>query len=464
MLSIIEEQLNIKYNEDQCNAIKNSLMNPITIITGGPGTGKTTIVKSLIYLFERYRREHLVGRDSGYDRVLLLAPTGKAVRRLMDVTEHGAMTIHMAIHCHPDAIERASCIIIDEASMIDVSLMALLLMHVKEFTRVIFLGDIHQLPSISPGNVLKDLIDSKRIPTIILNHIYRQEHGYIISNAHDINNGIIPSLNNSDSTDFYYINTERCNFTTQEILAKLIKEILPNIINSNDIERELQILTPMKKYDNGVIAINQFMQDYYEESHKKLHETIRRKENGILDKYLYKFSINYKGNKFNVGDRIIYIVNDYDRKIFNGETGVIQYIKLNEELEHNLREGLKKKKSKTLKHNFKDSDYDIHIAFNDNDEYCKVIPYSDLDNIQLAYAITVHKSQGSEYNYVIVFLNSNHGIMLQRNLLYTAITRTKNKLFLISDDNSIARAVMNNRVEKRLTLLKERLVNSNDKC
>ena len=343
--------------------------------------------------------------------------------------------------------------------------MASLLVQIKENTRVIFLGDIHQLPSISPGNILKDLINSGKIPTTVLNNIYRQEHGYIISNAHDINNGIIPPLNNSDSNDFYYIDINKCNLTIQEILSKLINDFLLKIIDKECLERELQILTPMKKYDNGVFAINNFMQKYYEETHMKLHETIHRRENNLLDDYIYKFSIMHNGMKFNVGDRIVYMTNDYDKKIFNGETGVIQYIKLNDDIESNLKQSFKKKRSRKTSYNFKDSDYDIHIAFNDNScEYCKIIPYSDIDNIQLAYAMTVHKSQGSEYNYVILFMNDNHGIMLQRNLFYTAITRTKNKLFLISDDRSVARAVMNNKIEKRLTLLKERLVTSNDKC
>ena len=443
-----EEENNICYNESQRLAIVTAISNPVTIITGGPGTGKTTIIKAIkdILTCNNFQSTKIKGQS-----VLLLAPTGKAVKRLRDATEHSAYTIHMVSLCQHEKFESAECIIIDEASMIDNSLMALLCNRLYDATtRIVFVGDIHQLPSISPGNILGDFIESGRFPVITLNQIYRQEHGYIITNAHKINNGIMPELYNRDSKDFHYINTDRISneISYQGILEKLLVEVLPNVIDKEELQRELQILSPMKNGDNGIIAINNFMQKFWEEDHKNLY-------NLYNDNKFTRFSIT-KGDKvFNVGDRIIYCVNNYQDRIFNGEVGIISNIILKDEIREKIKV-LDKHHKQYQK--LKDSDYNIYINFHDN-YYSgdKMITYEHLEDIQLAYALTIHKSQGSEYKYVIMFLNANHHVMLQRNLLYTGITRTKNILFLISDDNTIMKAINNNKANKRLTLLKERL-------
>lgn len=460
LIDTIQKELNIEYNEDQKKAITTVLNNNITVITGGPGTGKTTIIRGILSILEDYERLE----------VLLLAPTGKAAKRMAEATNHKAKTIHLALYTDADNLSSYDCVIVDESSMIDNTLMAMLLSKLSTMQRIVFVGDINQLPSVGPGNVLTNIIDSEIFEVVTLNKIYRQEHGYIIYNAHEINDGRFPSLYNDDSSDFYYIDSQNTNYGKIEILEHLLRQILPKIVNSDGSNgewyKELQILSPMKKGDSGVININNFMQSYYwdinEQHHKKQAETwhihditskSRYTTNKIIEENRYPLFIKKGDYTYCVGDRVINNKNNYDKLVFNGETGYITKISLRQEIIDKITENKKFRSDGK----FYDSDYTVTIDFSNGDDHIVEFSYEELDNISLAYCITIHKSQGSEYKYLIVYLNREHYIMQQRNLLYTAITRAKNMVILISDVESIARAVNNNQAIQRVTLLKEQL-------
>ena len=458
----IEKDISITYNDDQKDAIRSALQNYVTVITGGPGTGKTTIIKGIISILEIYKNQ----------KVLLLAPTGKAAKRMSEATNHSAHTIHLALIT--ERINLYDCVIVDESSMIDNTLMHMLLSNTSINQRIIFVGDIHQLPSVGPGNVLCNIIDSNLFSTVTLNQIYRQEHGYIIYNAKEINEGRFPSLYNEDSNDFYYIDSANTSYSKLEILDKLLREILPSIANKDDNHhdwyKELQVISPMKKGESGVFNLNQYMQSFYMDLNEQHYKTLckqwrlddiksnsRVSKNKFIEENRYPFSIKKNDTVFNVGDRVINNKNNYDKLVFNGETGYIVKIELSEEIRHKATVNKKFRANK-----FYDSDYVMYIDFSNGENKVVEFTYDDLDNLSLSYCITIHKSQGSEYKYLIVFLNNEHWIMQQRNLLYTAITRAKNMVILISDVASIGRSVSNNMAIQRLTLLKEQLVYYND--
>ena len=388
------------FSDEQFEAIKLSLISKTLIITGGPGTGKTTTLKGIIDIFKT--------RDK---KILLAAPTGRAAKRMTEVNGMEAKTIHRLLEFNPsdgafgynrfNKLE-ADLLIVDELSMIDTYLMFHLITAINDNTTVVFVGDIDQLPSVGPGNILKDLIRSDRIPVITLTKIFRQaEESDIVLNAHKINKGEVPNITNKQNTDFVFLE-ESDNSLIPDKILHLTKEEIPNRLGFDPIE-DVQILSPMYKGEVGVTFINKMFQQQINPS-----------------------SVVYsQGDKiFKANDKVMQLRNNYDKGVFNGDIGFI--IEMNDE-------------SKQL-----------NILFDG-----RPVQYSldELDEITLAYAVTVHKSQGSEYPVVIMPLTSAHYIMLQRNLLYTAITRASKLLILIGSKRALGMAVGNNKVQNRFTSL-----------
>jgi len=403
----VEKSLKIEFSEKQKEAIKAAINSKVMIITGGPGTGKTTIIKAIIEIYKAMNQ-----------RILLAAPTGRAAKRMSSATGYEARTIHRLLEYSPSngSFKRneknpleVDIVIIDETSMIDTPLMYHFLKAVKTTTTVIFVGDVDQLPSVGAGNILKDMIDSGRIHTVRLDEIFRQsKESMIIVNAHRINKGDMPYLKFSRDglKDFFFTEI----YEPQEVARYIIylcNEVLPKKFGFNPVE-DVQVITPMYKGIAGVSNLNNEMQD-------------------ALNKNEY---ILIKGGRtFKIGDKVMQLRNNYDKDVFNGDIGKI--ISIDKEL-------------KEIKVNF----YDKLITYD----------FSELDEITLAYAISVHKSQGSEYPVVIIPVLTHHYIMLQRNLLYTAITRGKKLVFLVGTKRAIAMAVKNNKPLKRYTMLKQRLL------
>lgn len=434
-----KNQIDSKYNEDQKNAIIAALENSVSIITGGPGTGKTTIINEIISICE-YKK---------YKKIILLAPTAKAAKKMNEVTGHIASTIHSVIFCKKEELYDADIVIVDESSMLDNTIASKLISMMELHQKIILVGDTNQLPSVDIGNVLQDIIDSNIFPVTRLTKIYRQKYGNdIIAAAKDINDGIVPKLdflNDVVFIDIYkFKNIENTQFY---LLQEILNEIKKHLEDEEDLIKEVQILSPIKKYESGVFEINQFMQQYLYEANLEKYQGYIECAN-FDEETRNKFSIKKGYNIFNFNDKVINTKNDYDKMVFNGEIGIIKKI---------IYDSYNSKKHKNS--SITDSDYSVMVHFIGHPENELIeFNYNELDSLQLAYAMTVHKSQGSEYEYVILFLNMQHNIMLHRNLLYTAVTRAKNKLFIIGDFNAITKAIYNTNVNKRLTYLKERLL------
>ncbi len=398
----------ILFNEDQLAAINNISKSPFSIITGGPGVGKTTIVGEII------RRATCANL-----KIALAAPTGRAAKRLNETTNHHAQTIHRLLKWDPiskNFVHNISnklttdILVVDECSMIDITLALNLLKAVKKGTTVIMVGDADQLPSIGPGNVFKDLIESKICPVTFLKNIYRQSSdSKIIPAAHAVNRGKMPDLFLSDDkklSDFYWIEQGEPEKISETIL-KLVTERIPKRFHLNPF-KDIQILTPITKGGCGTIFLNELLQKQMNSSPKA--------------------SFSYSGKTFNTGDKVMQTVNNYDKNVFNGDIGFITVI--NQE-------------KKDFSVNYEDRV--INYDFDESDE------------LILAYAITIHKSQGSEFPAVIIPCTMSHYIMLQRNLIYTAITRAKKLLILIGTKKALGIAVSNCKVEPRFSGLLERL-------
>jgi len=400
----LEKKYHIRFAREQKQAIKEVLLQRVLILTGGPGTGKTTTTIGLIELFE----------DLGL-KIVLAAPTGRAAKKLSEATNRNARTIHRLLAYNPrkkgftkneDNPIRADVIILDEVSMIDIILMHNLLKAVTESTFLILIGDIDQLPSVGPGNLLRDLIDSDIIPVIRLNHIFRQkEKSLIVVNAHRVNQGEYPILKGKKDRDFYFIKEEDPKKAAEKII-NLCTRRLPDSYPINPI-RDIQILTPMYKGDIGADNLNQLMRNALNPGSK---------------------SIKYGHQKYKINDKVMQIRNNYDKEVFNGDIGNIKEIDFEEQT--------------------------VKVLF-----YNRIIEYdfSELNELVLAYAITVHKSQGSEYPVVIIPMLTQHFLLLQRNLLYTAITRAKRLVIIIGMNKALWIAIKNNKTVKRNTFLKERL-------
>lgn len=393
-------RLNSVYSEEQLKAIRNSLTNKILILTGGPGTGKTTALKGII---ESYR---LLKKN-----IMLAAPTGRAAKRMSEVIGMEAKTIHRLLEYNPqdrlfmrdeeNPLE-TDLLVIDEVSMIDTILMNNLISAVSLNTTLVLVGDVDQLPSVGCGNILHDLIQSGIIPTAMLTKIFRQaKESQIVVNAHKINRGEFPTILNNKSSDFFFIQ-ESDNSKMADVITELCRQRLPEKYGFDPM-KDIQVLTPMYKGDTGANNLNSKLQDVL--NYKKV--TLTRGE-----------------KSFKIGDKVMQLRNNYDKDVYNGDIGLIQSIDLD--------------------------DQKLEINFSG-----KIVSYEflELDDITLAYAITVHKSQGSEYPCVIMPITTSHYIMLQRNLLYTAVTRASKMMILVGSKQALAMAIGNKKSKKRNTSL-----------
>lgn len=401
----VEKELNIKFAEKQTLATINSLCEKMHIITGGPGTGKSTITKGILAITEKITA-----------KIILAAPTGRAAKRLSQITRKKAHTIHSLLEFdfanggfkknHENPL-KADLIIIDEASMIDTFLMYSLLKAIPDKARVIFVGDIDQLPSVGPGSVLKDLIDSKIICVTILDEIYRQAKGsHIIVNAHKVNQGEFPFLQNGPESDFQFFQEDDPKKIQEKIIDLVINEI-PKTKHFEPFE-QIQVLSPMRKGEVGIDVLNELLQQKINPSSTPF----------------YRFQ-----KRFHLGDKVMQIKNNYNKNIYNGDVGRIKEIDLEEQI-------------MTIEFDKKEIIYD----------------FSELDEIVLAYAVSVHKYQGSECPCVIIPIHTSHFKLLYRNLLYTAITRGKKLVMIIGSKKALAIAIKNDKILKRFTGLKEALI------
>ena len=402
----VQEELKITLAEKQIQAVRESLDKKVMVITGGPGTGKTTIINAILRIYRRAGQ-----------RVLLAAPTGRAAKRMSEATGFEAKTIHRLLEFSPkdngfrkneqDRLD-ADLIIIDEASMVDTILMHHLSRAVRPETTLILVGDIDQLPSVGAGNVLKDIIDSGRIPTVRLNEIFRQaKESMIIINAHRINNGEFPYItaDKEKLQDFYFVELEEPE-KVLEMIVHMCRNRIPERFGFHPLD-DIQVLTPMHR---GIVGAS------------SLNAALQKELNGSPD------GLQRGGRIFKTGDKVMQIRNNYDKDVYNGDIGRIISID-------------KEAQEVTVSFDAKRVDYD----------------FSDLDEIVLAYAVSVHKSQGSEYPVVVMPLLTQHYLLLQRNLLYTAITRGKRLVVIIGTKKALGIAIRNNKQQLRYTRLKERL-------
>ena len=402
-VAALEKMLGIQYDEVQAQAVQEAARSKVMVLTGGPGTGKTTTVQGIIAAYGQMGL-----------RILLAAPTGRAAKRMSEATGLPAKTIHRLLECKPpEGYQRneenpleGDVLIVDECSMIDIILMNSLLKALPRNMRLVLVGDIDQLPSVGAGNVLRDIIDSGRFPVIRLTRIFRQaQQSRIITNAHRINKGEFPDISNGRNTDFFFINSEEPEAAVQEIVA-LVSSKLPRYYGVKP--SEVQVLTPMQRGVLGGTNLNQTLQAALNPE----GEGLRR--GGFI---------------FRLYDKVMQVKNNYDKEVFNGDIGRITAVDLQERT--------------------------LQVMFDG-----RVIEYdvSELDELVHAYATTIHKAQGSEYPIVVMPVLMTHFVMLQRNLLYTGITRAKKVLVMIGSKKALAYAVHNVTVSQRNTKLKERLM------
>lgn len=401
-IRIIEQDCQITYDEIQANAIRQAMQSKVMILTGGPGTGKSTTLLGIISAFQEYNQT-----------VLLAAPTGRAAKRMTETTGMEAKTIHRLLEIGPngkfqrnkDNPLHGDVLIIDESSMIDILLANSLLNAVPDSMRVIFVGDIDQLPSVGPGNVLRDMIKSNVIPVIRLTRIFRQAlSSRIVTNAHKINKGEFPDISNGKQSDFFFIQQDDPEKAAAYI-TRLVKEKLPRTYSISPYD--IQVLAPSKKGHAGVNHLNEMIQ-----------QTVNPEA----------ISFSHAGVSIGENDKVMQICNDYEKQIFNGDIGVVSMVNTSE---------------KTLSINFDGA----------------VIGYeqSELDEVSLAYAATIHKSQGSEYPIVIIPLLWCDYRMLERNLLYTGVTRAKKICIIVGSVKALRRCIDNNTVKQRNTKLAQRI-------
>lgn len=399
----LEMSTGIKYEKEQEEAIRKAVTSNVIVITGGPGTGKTTLTHGIVTAL------HSLGMS-----ILLAAPTGKAADRLSEATGMEAMTIHRMLKAHPGGTYEhneenplvGDVVVIDEISMVNVYLMNSLIKAIPPHMRVVLIGDVDQLPCIGPGNILRDIIDSGAIPVIRLTKIFRQaQDSMIITNAHAINRGEQPIFKNTKDSDFFFIKVDDENDIPNTIVD-LVCNRLPKTYGV--LPKEIQVLTPMKKNVAGTISLNKLLQE---------------KINPIGEEIVRGDVI------FRVGDKVIQTKNNYDKAIFNGDTGYINNVNTED---------------KTLT-----VDYGDQMVFYDQ---------TDMEELMHAYALTIHKSQGSEYPIVVMPVANAHYFMLSKNLLYTGITRSREICVLVGSKDALTWGIKNVRVAQRNTMLKERLI------
>jgi exodeoxyribonuclease V alpha subunit len=403
----VERSLRLQLSERQRIAFAQALSQKILVITGGPGTGKTTLVRAILQTFQQVRL-----------KIVLMAPTGRAAKRLSEVTCHPAATIHRTLHYSPKLgtflKDRghpldADLVIVDEASMIDTVLMYHLLQAVPDRAVLILVGDAYQLPSVGPGQVLADLIRSGEIPVVELTQIFRQAEGsLIVVNAHRIHQGempITPAESEEKAQEFFFLQQEEPEKAARWILELLQKRIPERY--GLDPFLEIQVLTPMYKGQVGAEYLNGLLQAGLNPAGPGLQRGTRL---------------------FKVGDKVMQIRNNYDKEVFNGDLGRIAKID---------RE-----------------DQELLVNF---DGRFVSYDFNELEELTLAYAISVHKSQGNEYPAVVLPVMTQHFILLQRNLIYTAVTRAKRLLVLVGTKKALAIGIKNDKTQRRFSALKERL-------
>jgi len=404
----VEKELKLEFSELQKTAIRESFQKKILVITGGPGTGKTTIVKAVTAVFDKWGR-----------KVLLAAPTGRAAKRLTETTGKEAKTIHRTLEFNPklNAFRRTElhplagdAIIIDEFSMVDLALMHALIKAIPPSMRLIVVGDKDQLPALGPGTLLRDLIESGQVSVVRLDQIFRQDrNSLIVSNAHRINQGqsIIYPPREDKSSDFYFLHQE----DPQKVL-KMILDLcgysIPKKLGLPAISPEIQVISPMYK---GVVGVD------------RLNAELQKRLNGSSD------GIWIGSREIRLRDKVMQVRNDYEKDVFNGDIGTVVHID--------------KSRYRVIVH------FDGRPVFYEKD---------DLDDITLAYAISVHKAQGSEYQAVVMPLLTQHFIMLQRNLFYTALTRAKKLSIIIGSYKALYIAIKNDKPVKRNSLIKDKLL------
>ncbi|MEW5736578.1 MAG: ATP-dependent RecD-like DNA helicase [Thermodesulfobacteriota bacterium] len=398
----------IALSETQISVLEKILHCRVGIITGGPGTGKTTLTRSLILLYEAMGKQ-----------VALAAPTGRAAKRMSEVTGREARTIHRLLAYDPvreefskneDEPLEADVIIIDEASMVDTFLMHHLVRAVPMNAVLVLVGDVFQLPPVGPGNTLKDIIASGRAPVFVLTEIFRQaKESLIVRNAHRVNEGesilTQKELHNPRDSDFFFQETddpEAMVALTLSLICERIPSAYPHIRRD-----DIQVLTPMHKGPAGTIALNKALQDAL---------------NPRPD------VVESQGRSFRPGDRVMQLKNNYTKEVYNGDIGVVVHM-----------------------------DREAGVLTVEYDTGAVRYEFTELDELTLAYAISVHKSQGSEYPAVVLLLSTGHYVMLQRNLIYTAITRAKKLLVLVASRRAVEMAIRNNQQAGRMTRLRERL-------
>ena len=409
------------FSEEQLEAIMSAINNRVFIITGGPGSGKTTITKAICALLEYKKIEFN-----------LCSPTGRAAKRLMESTLREAKTIHRLLKvtkegsfefCEENPL-KTDCVIVDEASMVDLLLFDNLISAMESNDRLILIGDVNQLPPVGPGNVLKDLINSNKVPCVRLSKVFRQDaKSAIVSAAHEIINGNIPELiipSQAKGRNFLFASADKIE-DVKGIVKHLFSKTIPAVkINDKLISYDdIQIISPMREKGLGINDINPIIQE------------CANPQDNVKDEILIGAS-GPAQRKFRVGDRVMQIKNDYDKNVFNGDMGVIVGI------------------NKSI------NPIQIGVKFQDNDDLI-IYKQHELDNLQHSWCITCHKSQGAEYPAVIMVLHDSQSAMLQRNLFYTGITRAKNLCIVVGTKSAISSAINNIRETKRNTTLKEKL-------
>lgn len=422
IISQWEREAGIQLAQAQKEAIHASLKYGVFVLTGGPGTGKTTVVKGILTVLEK----------AGC-RILLAAPTGRAAKRLAESSGHPAQTVHRLLEYQPDGSGfnfgkndsdplDAEAIIIDEASMLDITLMHHLLKAVPGGCRLIFVGDVDQLPSVGPGSVLKDIIRSKKMPVVRLENVFRQaEVSPIVRNAHRINHGQMPEF--APHSDFEFV-----PFDNEYQAAEFVARLYGQVAAEHGLQY-VQVLSPMHKNPCGVQNLNKVLQQH-------LNPPAADKGELVLP----------GGAVLREGDKVMQIRNNYEKEVFNGDIGRIIRID-----------------GGNVTVAYDDGGKPVFTSFEDEYEYegiggnKTVYTSAEVDELQLAYAMSVHKSQGSEYPVVILLMVPGHYIMLQRNLFYTAVTRARQKVVIVGSKKAVQTAVLNDKTRKRYSLLAERL-------